>query len=171
MVQEKTNWIAVAKRTCVYAGVNPITNVYYLISKLKHITKLQQYSAILGKNLYYTPWKQSTTVVLHKPGKPHYDSSKAYGPIVLLNTMSKVLTAIVANLMTYYTEKHKLLPAHHFGRHPGRTTSDAVHLLVYKVKDAWHKHHVKLFPVSTHGTGTPWCNTGCSGPRGLLTLK
>ena len=30
---------------------------------------------------------------------------------------------------------------------------------------------VKLFPVSARGTGTPWCNTGRSGPRGPLTLK
>ena len=30
---------------------------------------------------------------------------------------------------------------------------------------------VKLFPVSAHGTGTPWCNTGRSGLRGPLTLK
>ena len=30
---------------------------------------------------------------------------------------------------------------------------------------------VKLFPVSARGTGTLWCNTGRSGPRGPLTLK
>ena len=100
------------------------------------------YSAMLNRNLYYEPWKQSITVVLRKPGKPRYDTPKAYRPIALLNTMSKVLTAIAANLMTFYTEKYKLLPAHHFGGHPGRTTADAVHLLVHKVKDAWHKHQV-----------------------------
>ena len=33
------------------------------------------------------------------------------------------------------------------------------------------KQRVKLFPVSARGTGTPWCNTGRSGPRGPLTLK
>lgn len=44
--------------------------------------------------------------------------------------------------MTYYTETHQLLAAHHFGGRPGLTMSDAVHLLVHKIKDAWHKKQV-----------------------------
>ena len=100
------------------------------------------YSAISEKGIYYAPWKQSTTVVLRKPGKPRYDTPKAYRPIALLNTMSKVLTAIMAELLTFYTETHKLLPALHFGGRPGRTTTDAVHLLTHKIKDAWRKRQV-----------------------------
>ena len=88
------------------------------------------------------PWKQSIAVVLRKPGKPQYNTPKAYRPITLLNTMSKVLTAIAAELMNFYTEKHKLLPAHHFSGRPGRTTADTVHLLIHKIKDAWCKHQV-----------------------------
>lgn len=56
--------------------------------------------------------------------------------------MSKVLTALMADLMSFYTETHQLLPVHHFGGRPGRTTTDAVHLLVHKIKDAWRKRHV-----------------------------
>ena len=100
------------------------------------------YRAMVENNIYYAPWKLSTTVVLRKPGKPRYDTPKAYRPIALLNTMCKVLTAIIAELMTYYTETHQLLPPHHFGGRPGRTTTDAVHLLVHKVKDAWRKRQV-----------------------------
>ena len=97
------------------------------------------YKAILEQDVYYEPWRASTTVVLRKPGKPRYDIPKAYRPIALLNTMSKVLTALMAELMTFYTETHQLLPAHHFGGRPGRTTTDAVHLLIHKIKDAWRK--------------------------------
>ena len=100
------------------------------------------YSAIIEHNIYYAPWKQSTTVVLRKPGKPRYDTPKSYRPIALLNTMCKVLTAIMADLMTFYTEMHNLLLAHHFGRRSGRTTTDAVHLLVHTIKNAWRKHQV-----------------------------
>ena len=108
-----------------------------IVENLYHI-----YKAILNLGLYYDPWKLSTTVVLRKPGKPRYDTPKAYRPIALLNTMSKVLTALMAELMTYYTETHQLLPAHHFGGRPGHTTADAVHLLVHKIKDAWRKRQV-----------------------------
>jgi len=51
--------------------------------------------------------------------------------------MWKVVTAIIANHITYVTEKHQLLPANHFGGRPGQTTADAMHLLTNKVKAAW----------------------------------
>jgi hypothetical protein len=100
------------------------------------------YKAILDLGLYYEPWKISTTVVLRKPGKPRYNIPKAYWPIALLNTMCKVLTATIAELITFYTEMHQLLPAHHFGGRPGRMTLDAIHLLVHKIKDSWRKWQV-----------------------------
>lgn len=100
------------------------------------------YRAMTEKSLYYAPWKLSTTVVLRKPGKPRYDTPKAYRPIALLNTLCKVLTAVAAELMTFYTEKYQLLPANHFGGRPGRTTTNAVHMLVHKIKDSWRKKQV-----------------------------
>jgi hypothetical protein len=109
----------------------------FLSSQLLYI-----YRAMTENAWYYDPWKLSNTVVLRKPGKPRYDTPKAYRPIALLNTICKVLTAVVADVMTFYTEKFQLLPANHFGGRPGRTTTDAVHLLVHKIKDAWQKRQV-----------------------------
>ena len=97
---------------------------------------------MLDKSFMHKPWKEFITVVLRKPGKPNYDTPKAYRPIALLNTMWKVVTAIIANHITYITEKHQLLPANHFGGRPGRTTSDAIHLLVAKIKDTWRARKV-----------------------------
>ncbi|CAG8677706.1 1347_t:CDS:2, partial [Acaulospora colombiana] len=92
---------------------------------------------------YYPPeWKLSTTVVLRKPGKPAYDVPNAYRPIALLNTMPKLLSALVAEDITYICEAHQLLPNTQFGGRPRRTTADAIHLLTHKVKDAWRKHQV-----------------------------
>lgn len=73
------------------------------------------YQAMTANVWYYEPWKLSTTVVLRKPGKPRYDTPKAYRPIALLNMLCKVLTAVVAEVMTFYTEKYQLLPPNHFG--------------------------------------------------------
>ena len=61
---------------------------------------------------------------------------------MLLNTMGKVLTSIVAEQLTYYTEKFELLPPLHFGGRPAQTTSDAIQYLIYMIKDAWHKKQV-----------------------------
>jgi len=92
---------------------------------------------MLEKNLQYTPWKTFTTIVLHKPGKPHYDVPKAYRPMALLNTMWKVLSALVADQITFLTECHQLLPINHLGGRPGRTTTDAMHLLALRIKAVW----------------------------------
>jgi len=95
------------------------------------------YKAMLERSMMYKPWKEFVTVVLRKPGKPRYDTPKAYRPIALLNTMWKVITAIIANHISYVTKKHQLLPANHFGGRPGCTTTDAMHLLTNKIKAAW----------------------------------
>jgi hypothetical protein len=63
------------------------------------------YEAMFEQNLLYKPWKSFTTVVLRKPGKLCYDLPKAYRPIALLNTMWKVLTAIVADQLSHITEE------------------------------------------------------------------
>ena len=108
-----------------------------IVERLCHI-----YRAMLDKSLMYKPWKEFVTMVLRKPGKPSYDVPKAYRPIALLNTMWKVITAIIANHIMYITEKHQTLPANHFGGRPGRMTTDAIHLLVTKIKAAWRAKKV-----------------------------
>ena len=108
-----------------------------LVDRLYHI-----YSAIYSKRMYYAPWKAFNTIVLHKPGKPNYEVPKAYRPIALINTLWKVLTAILAEQLTFFAEKYQLLPNHHFGGRPGHTTTDAMHLLTHRIKSAWRKGQV-----------------------------
>ncbi|KAI4293630.1 hypothetical protein K525DRAFT_214428 [Schizophyllum commune Loenen D] len=38
--------------------------------------------------------------------------------------------------------RDKLLPRHHFGGLPGRSTTDAIHLIINKVKNAWRRKRV-----------------------------
>ena len=52
------------------------------------------------------------------------------------------MTAIILEQLTYYTEKHPLLPSTHFGGRPSRMTMDTLHTLMYKIKDTWRKHQV-----------------------------
>ncbi|KAF8154055.1 hypothetical protein B0H34DRAFT_626235, partial [Crassisporium funariophilum] len=68
-----------------------LQNTYNLIgNRLLHI-----YQAILALRIYPPVWREFTTVVLRKPGKPSYEVPKAYQPMALLSTMAKVLTAVV----------------------------------------------------------------------------
>lgn len=56
--------------------------------------------------------------------------------------MGKLLTAIIAEQLTYYTEKLGLLPDMHFERRLVRTTTDALHVLTYRINDTWRKKQV-----------------------------
>ena len=103
---------------------------------------LYLFQAVFSLRTYYEPWKHFTTVVLRKLGKPDYKVPKAYRPIALLCTIAKVLTAIVTEDLGRLIEKHQLVPSTHFGGHPGHTTTDTLHYLVYKIKDAWRRGRV-----------------------------
>jgi ribonuclease HI len=103
---------------------------------------LHLFNAVFTHRTYYEPWRHFTTVVLRKPGKPSYTTPKAYRPIALINTTCKLLTAIVADQLTYILEHHNLLPNTHFGGRPGRSTTDSLHLLENVIKNAWRSHKV-----------------------------
>jgi hypothetical protein len=100
------------------------------------------FRAVFSLKTFSAGWKESFTAVLRKPGKPAYDILKAHRPIVLLNTIAKVLTALVAEDLSYLCETHNLLPTTHFGGRPGRSTSDSMHLLTHKIKNAWRNGRV-----------------------------
>jgi ribonuclease HI len=79
---------------------------------------------------------------LRKPGKPDYSIPDAYRPISLLNTLGKLLEAVMARRLSYLAEKHGLLPNSQFGGRPGRTTEQALLVLSNAIDQAWYKHKV-----------------------------
>jgi Reverse transcriptase (RNA-dependent DNA polymerase) len=78
------------------------------------------------------------------PASHKYDVPKAYRPIALLNTLAKLLTAIITKQLIFYAEKHNLLPSNHFRERARRSATNAVHLLVYQIKGVWQKGRVVL---------------------------
>ena len=95
------------------------------------------FHVILEHGVYPSRWRTSLTIVLHKEGKVEYDVAKAYHPIGLLNTIGKLFSTLVATGLSYITEKHNLLPPTQFRGIPGHCTTDTMHLVVSKIKDAW----------------------------------
>ena len=54
-------------------------------------------------HLGYCPahFRESTTVVLRKPGKDNYAAPKSYRPIALMNTIGKIMDAVIARRLSY----------------------------------------------------------------------
>jgi len=100
------------------------------------------FNTVFSHCTYYDPWRESVTVILQKPGCPDYLAPKAYHPIALLNTMSKLLSALVADRALYILESNSLLPAMHFGGRLGCSTEDSLLLLKTTIKHAWWQQKV-----------------------------
>ena len=139
---------------------------------------LQIFRVALGLQMYASQWRDITTCVLRKPGKPRYDVPKAYQPTALVNTIAKLLSSIVTEDMTYLAETHCLLPNTHFGGWPGWSTTDSLHLLADTVKVAWWCKQVvvacswisrELFPMqSLNGCYTTFEHTASQKFMSLL---
>ena len=88
----------------------------------------QIFCAMFNLRTFYDQWWEVITCVLRKPGKPRYDVPKAYRPIALLNSITRLATSIISEELSHLVETHRLLPATHFGGHPGHSTTDSLHL-------------------------------------------
>ena len=91
---------------------------------------------------YPEKWKTSKTIVLRKPKRPDYRLAKAYRPIALMDGISKACASCVMDILVEKSERLQLLPSEQFGGRPGRTTTDALHLLTSRIKNAWRKGKV-----------------------------
>ncbi|KAI2734534.1 hypothetical protein DTO013E5_9920 [Penicillium roqueforti] len=108
---------------------------------LKHyITGI--FTASISLGYHQKGWRSAKSVVLQKPKKPDYSVPGAYRPISLLNTLGKLLEAVMARRLSYLAEKHGLLPDTQFGGRPGRTTEQALLVLSNAIDRAWYKHKV-----------------------------
>ena len=106
----------------------------------KLITRIFTSSINLG--YHPTRWRRAKIVVLRKPGKPDYSAPGAYRPISLLNTLGKLLEAVMARRLSYFAETHGLLPDTQYGGRPGRTTEQALLVLANAIDRAWYKQKV-----------------------------
>jgi hypothetical protein len=117
--------------------------VPYIVQILQAIRQLLHYSSI---------WLEFTMIVLRKGSRPTYRLAKSYHPIALLNSLQKVDSGVTTNELSYLAEKYNLLPKMQFGGRPNRMTTDALHLLVDKVHNAWrNKRKVSVLSLDIEG--------------------
>jgi hypothetical protein len=91
--------------------------------------------------LEYFPqrFRDARVTVLRKPGKTTAQLQLAGGwrPIALLNTVGKVIEAIVAERIADAAEANNFLPANQMGNRRNRSAELAVRLLTDQIRTAW----------------------------------
>ena len=89
------------------------------------------YQACIDQAYHPRVFKTTNTITMKKLGKKtiDYASSKGYWPIVLLNTLGKVIKYIIGKKILYLAETYHLLPETQMGAKRGKSMETALELL------------------------------------------
>lgn len=95
---------------------------------------VQIFNDSLSIGYYPLHFKESIVVILHKPeGAKDYTSPKSYRPISLLNTLEKIIEAVLATRISYMAITHYLLLKTHVGGRRGSCIETTIHHLLEKI--------------------------------------
>jgi len=92
-------------------------------------------------NLCHWPkyFKISTTVIIPKPNKSLYDNPKAFRPIVLLNTLGKLVEKVIAERLQFIVASNDFIHPSQLGGLKFKSTSDTSVALTHIVHLEWTK--------------------------------
>jgi len=84
-------------------------------------------------------FKDSISVIIPKPGKPSYSTPKSFRPIVLLNTIGKLIEKMISNRLQFDMIKFDLVHPNQVGGVRQSSTEDAGLFLTHLVRTGWAK--------------------------------
>ena len=92
-------------------------------------------------NLGFWPeyFKVSATVIITKPNKLSYDNPKAFRPIVLLNTLGKVIEKVIAERIQFIVASNNFLHPSQLGGLKFKSTLDTGIALMHIIRLGWSK--------------------------------
>jgi hypothetical protein len=93
--------------------------------------------ACLQVGYWLTHFKESVSVIILKPGKPSYSTPKSFWPIVLLNTLGKLIEKMISTRLQFDSIKFRVFHPHQLGGIWQRSTKDAGLFLTHLVKVGW----------------------------------
>ena len=92
-------------------------------------------------NLGYWPeyFNISSTIIIPKPNKSLYDQPKAFRPIVLLNTLGKLIEKVVTDKLQFMVVCNNFIHLSQLGGLKFKSTTDAGIILTHIVWSGWAK--------------------------------
>jgi len=93
-------------------------------------------------NLGYWPahFKRSTMVVIPKPHKQSYDSPKSFRPIVLLNTLGKLIKKVIGERLQFQVTSNNFIYPSQLGGLKFKSTIDVGIALMHIIRLGWVKN-------------------------------
>ena len=92
-------------------------------------------------NLEHWPdyFKHSSTIIIPKPNKPSYNHAKIFCPIVLLNTLGKLIEKVIAKRIQFTVTKNNFIHPCQLGGLKFKSTMDTGVALMHIVRSRWAK--------------------------------
>ena len=92
-------------------------------------------------NLGHWPnyFKYSSTVIIPKPNKISYDQPKSFHPIILLNTLGKLIEKVIAERIQFMVTSNDFIHLSQLGGLKFKSTTDAGVALTHIVCSGWVK--------------------------------
>ena len=84
-------------------------------------------------------------------------ASNPIGSLVSYNTMGKVVTTVVTDVLVFLTVWHSILPSKCFGGLPGQTMADSLLYLTCNIKNMWWRKKSCHHSLSGHSKCVPQC--------------
>ena len=84
-------------------------------------------------------FKYSSTIIIPKPNKTSYDQPKAFRPIVLLNTLGKLIKKVVAERLQFTVASNDFIHPSQLGGLKFKSTIDASIALTHIIQSGWVK--------------------------------
>ena len=82
-------------------------------------------------------FKVFTMIVIPKPNKSSYDHPKAFYPIVLLNTLSKLIEKVIAERLQFIVASNNFIHPSQLGGLKFKSTADASIALTHIIQSGW----------------------------------
>ena len=104
------------------------------LSKITHIA-----DACINLGHWPDYFKISTTIVIPKPNKQSYDNPKSFRPIILLNTLGKLIEKAIAERIQFTVASNDFIHPSQLGGLKFKSMSDAGIALTHIVRSRWVK--------------------------------
>jgi len=85
-------------------------------------------------------FKQSSTIIIPKLNKQTYNNPKSFHPIILLNTLEKLIEKVIADRLQFHVVKNDFIHPSQLGGLKFKLTSDAGVVLTYTICSGWVKN-------------------------------
>jgi len=98
-------------------------------------------------------------IIISKPKKPLYDSSKSFRPIILLNTLGKLIEKVIRERIQFHVVANNFIYPSQLGGLKFKSTIDAGVVLTHIIHSGWSKNTstsilafdiVQFFPSLNH---------------------